>query len=97
MLSKNIFDVIVAPIYSEKATMQSELSKYSFKIAKNATKLSVKLAIEELFSVKVMAVNILNSKSKKKVFKGVLGKRSGFKKAIVTLEKGKVIEFSKEA
>ncbi len=95
MLSKNIFDVLLAPIYSEKATNQSELSKHTFKVAKNATKLTVKQAIEQLFSVKVLSVNILNNKPKKKVFRGVQGSRQGFKKAVVTIEKGKVIEFSK--
>ena len=51
----------------------------------------------KLFEVKVLAVNILVNKSKNKVFRGVKGRRSGFKKAIVTLEPGKVIEFSKGA
>ncbi|MDF3047862.1 MAG: rplW [Candidatus Midichloriaceae bacterium] len=95
MLSKNIFDVLIAPIYSEKATVQSELSKHTFKVAKNATKTSVKEAVEKLFSVKVIAVNMLNSKQKKKIFRGVAGTRQGYKKAIVTIEKGKMIEFSK--
>lgn len=95
MLSKNIFDVLIAPIYSEKATVQAELSKHTFKVAKNATKLTVKQAIEQLFSVKVLSVNISNAKQKKKIFRGVEGARQGFKKAIVTIEKGKMIEFSK--
>jgi large subunit ribosomal protein L23 len=97
MLSKNIFDVLVAPLYSEKSTNQSELSKHTFKVAKNATKSSVKEAVEQLFSVKVLSVNILNNKPKKKLFRGIEGKRQGFKKAVVTIEKGKIIEFNKGA
>ncbi len=94
MLSKNVFDVVIAPVYSEKATNQSVLSKHTFRVAKNATKLTVKQAIEHLFSVKVLSVNILNSKKKKKLFRGIEGVRQGFKKAIVTIEKGKIIEFN---
>lgn len=97
MLTKNIFETLIAPIYSEKATVLSGNSKYTFKVASNATKACVKEAVEKLFEVKVLAVNIVVNKPKTKVFRGVKGKRSGFKKAIVTLEAGKVIEFTKGA
>lgn len=95
MLSNNVFDTIIEPIYSEKCTMQSELSKYTFKVAKNSTKLSIKKVIKELFAVEVVSVNILNQVGKKKVFKGKEGKRQGYKKAIVTLAKGNTIELNK--
>lgn len=97
MLSKNVFETLIVPVYSEKATELSAQSKFTFKVASNATKQCVKEAVEKLFEVKVLAVNILINKSKQKVFRGVKGRRSGFKKAIVTLEPGKVIEFSKGA
>lgn len=97
MLGKNIYDVLIEPIYSEKATIMAEQSKYSFKVAHNATKDSVKLAVEKLFNVKVESVNILKTHAKRKVFKGVLGFRSAHKKAIVTVAKGAVIEFTKGA
>lgn len=95
MLSKNIYDTIVAPIYSEKATVALELSKYTFKVSSNATKNSVKVAIEKIFSVKVKSVNIMNVKGQSRVFRGVKGRSSGIRKAIVTLDAGMVIEFDK--
>lgn len=94
MLIKNVFDVIISPHYSEKATMQAELSKFTFKVAKNATKKSIKEAIKKLFSIDAISVNIINKDSKEKVFKGKIGRRPGFKKAIVTLPKGKVMEYN---
>lgn len=97
MLGANIYNVILEPVYSEKATVLNEQSKYTFKVAKSATKLDVKNAIEKIFEVKVLDVNIINTKGKVKVFKGVKGNRSGYKKAIVSLEKGKVIEFTRGA
>lgn len=97
MLSSKLYDTLVSPIYSEKATILTEASKYTFKISPTSTKKDVKDSVEKIFGVKVVAVNIIKSKPKKKVFKGVAGKRSGFKKAIVTLESGKTIDLTKGA
>lgn len=94
MLKFNKFDVLIAPLYSEKATHASALGKYVFKVAKSATKSEVKKAVEQLFNTKVDSVNILTTKRKAKVFKGRQGFRSNFKKAIVTLEKGKTIDLA---
>lgn len=94
MIKLTKFDVIVAPVYSEKATNLSSDNKYVFKVAKSATKQMVIKAVETIFSTKVDAVNILNTKSKEKTFKGRLGNRTPYKKAIVTLEKGKTIDFT---
>jgi large subunit ribosomal protein L23 len=87
-------DVLVVPIFTEKATFLNGLGKYTFKVLKSATKLQVKEAVERVFSTKVVSVNISNAKGKTKVFKGTKGTRSAFKKAIVTLEKGKTLDFS---
>ena len=91
----NSYDIIKAPLYSEKATISSEKGKYVFKVSKESDKNQIKKAIENIFSVNVTKVSIMNSKSKSKVFKGVKGKRSGFKKAIVTIAVGENIELSK--
>jgi large subunit ribosomal protein L23 len=93
MIQEHLFNVLISPMYTEKATANTELSKYTFKINNKATKLQVKKAIEKLFGAKVLKVNILNCKAKAKVFKGIKGSRNKFKKAIVTFEKGKTIDF----
>lgn len=94
MAKERYYDIIVSPVYTEKANTAVESSKYSFKVFFSANKAQVKEAVEFLFGVKVEAVNIINSKPKAKVFKGVKGKRSGYKKAIVTIQSGKSIDFS---
>lgn len=86
------YDVIVAPVITEKATMLSEHNKVVFKVAKTATKPQIKAAIEKLFDVKVKSVNTVVTEGKVKVFRGRLGQRSDVKKAIVTLEEGHSID-----
>jgi large subunit ribosomal protein L23 len=94
--SKNLdprhYDVIVAPVITEKATMLSEHNKVVFKVARTATKPQIKAAIEKLFDVKVKSVNTLVTEGKMKVFRGRLGQRSDVKKAVVTLEEGHSID-----
>jgi large subunit ribosomal protein L23 len=86
------YDVIVAPVITEKATILSEQNKVVFKVRKDATKPQIKAAVERLFDVKVRAVNTILTEGKMKVFKGRLGQRSDVKKAIVTLEEGQKID-----
>lgn len=86
------YDVIVAPVITEKATMASEANQVIFKVRKDATKPEIKAAVEHLFGVKVAAVNTLNRKGKRKSFKGTRGVQSGVKKAIVTLAEGHKID-----
>jgi large subunit ribosomal protein L23 len=92
MSNINHYDVIVSPIITEKTTMASENNQVVFKVAKNATKPEIKKAVESLFGVKVKAVNTLVRKGKQKRFRGVLGKQSDIKKAIVTLAEGQTID-----
>ncbi|AIF81731.1 50S ribosomal protein L23 [endosymbiont of Acanthamoeba sp. UWC8] len=94
MIQEYLYDVLICPLYTEKSTIHAEQSKSSFKISGNATKAQVKNAVEKIFNAKVLKVNVINCKGKKKIFKGVKGKRSDYKKAIVTLEKGKTIDFA---
>jgi large subunit ribosomal protein L23 len=86
------YDVIVAPVITEKATMASEQGKIVFKVRKDATKAQIKEAVERLFDVKVTGVNTLVRKGKKKVFKGMRGVRSDIKNAVVTLAEGQRID-----
>ena len=76
------YDAIVAPVITEKATIASENNQFVFKVARNATKSQIKAAIEQLFDVKVTAVNTLLRKGKTKAFRGVRGRQQDVKKAI---------------
>ena len=91
-MSETHYDIIVAPIITEKSTFAAENNQVVFKVADTATKPQVKEAVEALFNVKVKAVNTLNRKGKTKRFRGIKGKQSDVKKAIVTLEEGHSID-----
>ena len=92
MKALKAYDVIVAPVITEKSTNVSEHNQVVFKVADDADKKSIKAAVETLFNVKVKAVNTLIRKGKRKVFKGMRGTQSDVKKAIVTLEEGYSID-----
>lgn len=87
-----MYQVITSPHVTEKSTMGSEHNQVTFKVPLWATKPQVKEAVEVLFGVKVKGVNTLIQKGKTKRFKGMMGRRSDEKKAIVTLEEGQVID-----
>lgn len=86
------YDTILSPVITEKGTTLSERNQVMFRVAMTSTKPEIKSAIEQLFKVKVKAVNTLITKGKEKRFKGVKGKRADVKKAIVTLEAGQTID-----
>jgi large subunit ribosomal protein L23 len=86
------YDVIIAPVITEKATIASEQNQVLFKVRRNATKPEIKAAVEQLFDVKVTAVNTLIRKGKRKIFKGTRGVQSDVKKAVVTLAEGHKID-----
>jgi large subunit ribosomal protein L23 len=92
--AERMYDVVRAPLITEKATLLSEKNQFVFKVAENATKPEIKAAIESLFKVKVTAVNTLITKGKTKRFKGRPGVRSDVKKAFVTLAEGQSIDFT---
>jgi large subunit ribosomal protein L23 len=93
-VNKSKYDLIINPIITEKSTILGEQVKYVFEVAPMADKSSVKKAVEEIFSVKVKSVNMLNQKGKTKRFRGVMGRRSDVKKAVVTLEKDHTIDLA---
>ena len=88
------YDVIRKPIITEKATMASESGAVVFEVAMGANKPQIKEAIENLFGVKVKAVNTSITKGKIKKFRGKPGRRRDVKKAYVTLQEGNTIDVS---
>lgn len=93
-MSDNIkhYDVIRKPVITEKATMASEHGAVVFEVSKDASKPEIKAAVEDLFNVKVKAVNTTITKGKAKRFRGIMGRRNTVKKAYVTLEEGNTID-----
>ena len=88
------YDTILAPIITEKATVLSEQNKVVFKVAADASKDEIAAAVEALFQVNVTKVNTLNVKGKTKRFRGIQGRRSDVKKAVVTLAEGQSIDIT---
>lgn len=92
MISPRHYDTLIAPVITEKSTILSEQNKVVFRVPLWAGKVEVKEAVEALFKVKVVSVNTIVAKGKTKRFRGVPGKRSDGKKAIVTLAEGQSID-----
>ena len=90
----NLFDTIVSPVITEKATTLSEFNKIVFRVHKGASKNSIKKSIEKIFKVNVIKINTINLKGKTKLVKGKKSSRPGYKKAIVTLKKGQSIDLA---
>jgi large subunit ribosomal protein L23 len=85
-------EVLLAPVVSEKSYSYIAQNKYTFKVHQDAHKTQVRQAVEELFSVKVVGVNIVKVQSKPKRRGMFRGTRPGWKKAIVQLKAGDSIE-----
>ena len=90
----NYLDSIISPTVTEKATFLSEYNKVVFKVNKSASKVSIKKNIEKIFKVNVIKVNTINLKGKTKMVRGKKTKKSGYKKAIITLKKGQSIDLT---
>lgn len=96
-MSISLYSCLKKPILTEKACSMSESAdkkKYVFKVNSISSKFFVAKAVEKMFNTRVTSVNIINSKGKKKVFRGKLGSRSDVKKAIVTLDQGLELDMS---
>ena len=91
---ERMYQTILSPIVTEKATGMSERNQFAFRVTLDATKPEIKAAIEGLFNVNVLAVNTLVVKGKTKRFRGREGKRSDWKKAMVRLAEGQSIDFT---
>ena len=79
-------EIIVKPIITEKSSSNVAEGKYTFKVAKKATKIQIANAVEALFKVKVLSVNTITVKGKEKRVGANTGKRPDWKKAIVTID-----------
>ncbi len=91
---KNPRDIIIRPLITEKSMDDSEFNRYTFEVAKNANKIEIKNAVEEIFDVKVEEVATMNMNGKMKRMGRFEGRRKNWKKAIVKLtEDSKAIEF----
>ena len=94
-LNKNPHDVILRPVVSEKSyNLIDANGQYTFEVAPNANKTEIKLALEQIFSVKVAKINTLNRKGKTRRTRFGMGKRKDTKRAIVTLSQGTIDIFS---
>ena len=89
---KDYTDIIIAPVITEKSAIQAEGNVYTFKVASSANKIEIKKAIEAAYGVKVVNVNTLNTKAKKKRVGRYTGKTKTYKKAFITLADGDKIE-----
>ena len=91
---KNAQDIIIRPVITEESMAEVAEKKYTFEVAKSATKIDVAKAVEKLFDVKVSKVNTMNVKGHKRTYGRFTGYKADWKKAIVTLtEDSKTIEF----
>ena len=90
-ISPEIFDIIIAPHITEKSKELEKENKYVFKVLKRANKIQIKEAIEKMFKVKVVSVKIIKIPSKERRFRGISGRKSGYKKAIVKIKEGEKI------
>jgi large subunit ribosomal protein L23 len=91
---ERMYQTILSPLVTEKATALSERNQVVFEVALDATKPQIKAAVEGLFNVKVLAVNTLVVKGKTKRFRGREGRRSDWKKAMVRLAEGQSIDLT---
>ena len=85
-------DILIKPVVSEKSTDLLQENKYTFKVPLKANKVQIRQAVEQIFKVKVQAVNTIRMEGKVKRMGKHVGKRSDYKKAIVTLAPGNQIE-----
>jgi large subunit ribosomal protein L23 len=88
------YSILLSPVITEKATRVTEFNQVTFKVRSEASKPQIKAAVEQVFGVKVVAVNTVLTKGKKKFFRGRPGQRSDVKKAVVTLAEGQTIDLT---
>jgi large subunit ribosomal protein L23 len=87
-----MYETLLKPVVTEKSTMGSEHNQVTFRVPLEANKADIRAAVEGLFKVKVTKVNTIRQLGKEKRFRGHLGKRPDYKKAIVTLAEGNSID-----
>ena len=90
----HLYDKILSPIVTEKSTHLSDQNKIVFKVPDSTNKKNLKKNIEKIFKVNVTKINIINKKSRNKITRGRKVKVMGYKKAIITLQKGQNIDLT---
>ena len=90
----SLYNTIVSPVITEKATKISENNQFVFKVKIDSNKKEIKEVIEKLFKVKVKSIKTIKTKGKNKIFKGTKGRRSDYKKAVICLNKGENLDYS---
>lgn len=91
-INKNPRDILIRPIVSEKSYSLMDEGKYTFEVAPGANKTEIKIAVEQIFGVKVASVNTINRKGKTRRTRNGIGKRKDVKRAIVTLGAGEALD-----
>ncbi len=89
---EKLYKVLLAPVVSEKSSTLSSFNQYVFKVAKDASKNDIARAVKLLFNVDVLGVRTLNTRGKQKVFARNLGRRASWKKAIIQVAQGQMID-----
>jgi large subunit ribosomal protein L23 len=89
-VGKNPRDVLIAPVVSEKSYGLLDQGKYTFEVDPRSNKTEIKIAVEQVFEVKVAAVNVVNRKGKSRRTRFGMGHRKDTKRAIVTLREGTI-------
>ncbi len=91
-VTAKMYDTLTRPVITEKSMISSEAGKVTFMVPLKASKDEVKAAVEAIFNVKVTKVNTIRQLGKQKRFRGYVGQRSDYKKAVVTLAEGQNID-----
>ena len=89
----NLRDVLIRPVITEKSAAMMEDGKYTFRVPLTSNKVQIRQAVEQIFNVKVEKVATIRVEGKRKRMGRTIGKRSDYKKAIVTLKDGETISF----
>ena len=92
-MSLDLSQVLLKPLLSEKSYLESELNKYRFMVHSAANKIVIRQAVEKMFGVKVLSVNVSKVRGKQKRFGRFQTRKSDWKKAVVTLAQGESLDF----
>jgi len=95
--TKSVYDVIIAPVVSEKSYGQLDEGKYTFEVDPRANKTEIKIALERIFGVKIGSIATQNRKGKTYRTRNGIGKRKDVKRAIVTVREGTIDIFGDQA
>ena len=89
---RSAYDIVIRPVITEQSMEDMDIKKYVFEVAKDANKIEIAKAVEELFKVKVADVNVMNylGKTKRSGRTGQIGRRANWKRAVVTLAEGSI-------